>query len=100
MTLLLYAALGGALYFLPFDLIQVHHYSPVAAGAALMPLIVLISVLSGWAGRLVDRYGFKKVHRCAVLAAESRAGQYKYSDIENAAAHLHGMLEALRPARR
>jgi hypothetical protein len=30
-----------------------------------------------------------------VLAAESRAGQYKYFDIENAAAHLHGMLEAL-----
>ncbi len=57
LTLLLYAALGGALYFLPFDLIQVHHYSPAAAGAALMPLIVLISVLSGWAGRLIDRYG-------------------------------------------
>ena len=57
LTLLLYAPLGGALYFLPFDLIQVHHYSPAAAGAALMPLIVLISVLSGWAGRLIDRYG-------------------------------------------
>jgi EmrB/QacA subfamily drug resistance transporter len=57
LTLLLYAALGGTLYFLPFDLIQVHHYPPAAAGAALMPLIVLISVLSAWAGRLVDRYG-------------------------------------------
>jgi hypothetical protein len=29
-----------------------------------------------------------------VLAAESRAGQYKYHDIENAAAHLHGMIDA------
>jgi hypothetical protein len=38
---------------------------------------------------------FKNVHRCAVLAAESRAGQNKYIDIEIAAAHLHGMLEAL-----
>ena len=39
-------------------------------------------------------YGdFEDVHRCAVLAAESRAGQNKYQDIENAAAHLHGMLE-------
>jgi hypothetical protein len=37
---------------------------------------------------------FEKVHRCAVLAAESRAGQYKYQDIESAAAHLHGMLES------
>jgi hypothetical protein len=41
-------------------------------------------------------YGdFKKVHRCAVLSAESRAGQYKYDDIELAVAHLHGMLETL-----
>jgi hypothetical protein len=39
-------------------------------------------------------YGdFGDVHRCAVLAAESRAGQRKYADIELAAAHLHGMLE-------
>jgi hypothetical protein len=42
-------------------------------------------------------YGdFQDVHRCAVLAAESRAGQRKYVDIELAAAHLHGMLEAMR----
>jgi hypothetical protein len=41
-------------------------------------------------------YGdFNNVHRCAVLAAEARAGQYKYTDIELAAAHLHGMLEEL-----
>jgi hypothetical protein len=44
---------------------------------------------------------FHKVHRCALLAAESRAGQYKYSDVEMAAAHLHGMIEAVNtPARR
>jgi hypothetical protein len=36
------------------------------------------------------------VHRCAVLAVESRAGQYDYLDTENAAAHLHGMLETLK----
>jgi hypothetical protein len=43
-------------------------------------------------------YGdFEKIHRCGVLAAESRAGQYKYHDIENAAAHLHGMIDAARP---
>jgi len=34
-------------------------------------------------------YGdFKKVHRCAVISAESRAGQYKHFDIEKAAARL------------
>jgi hypothetical protein len=42
-------------------------------------------------------YGdFHKVHRCGLLAAESRAGQRKYYDIELAVAHLHGMLEALQ----
>jgi len=46
-------------------------------------------------------YGdFKKVHRCAVLSAESRAGQYKHFDIERAAAHLHGMIDAIKPAER
>jgi hypothetical protein len=44
-------------------------------------------------------YGdFKKVHRCGLLSAESRAGQYKHFDIENAAAHLHGMLDARKGA--
>lgn len=42
-------------------------------------------------------YGdFKNVHRCAVLSAESRAGQYKYFDIENAAGHLHGMIDSAK----
>jgi hypothetical protein len=42
-------------------------------------------------------YGdFNNVHRCAVLSAKSRAGQYKHVDIENAAAHLHGMLDNAR----
>lgn len=46
-------------------------------------------------GRYKFPYGdFEAVHRCAVLAAESRAGQYKYADIESAAAHLHGMIDA------
>ncbi len=47
-------------------------------------------------GRYKFPYGdFVRVHRCAVLSAESRAGQYKYTDIELACAHLHGMLDAL-----
>ena len=44
-------------------------------------------------------YGdFENVHRCAMPAAESRARQRKYRDIELAVAHLHGMLESLRKA--
>ena len=39
-------------------------------------------------------YGdFSDVHRCAILSAESRAGQYKHFDIQRAAAHLHGMID-------
>jgi len=40
-------------------------------------------------------YGdFKKAHRCGLLAAESRAGQYDYTDIERAAHKLHELMEA------
>jgi EmrB/QacA subfamily drug resistance transporter len=57
LTLLLYAALGGALFFLPFNLIQVQGYSPTAAGAALLPFIAIISLLSRWAGGIAARFG-------------------------------------------
>jgi hypothetical protein len=44
------------------------------------------------------RYGdFQKVHRCAVLAAEWRAHDYEYADIEVAFAYLRGLLDALMP---
>jgi hypothetical protein len=46
-------------------------------------------------------YGdFEKAHRCGLLAAESRAGQYKYLDIERAAAELHELIDAQAHARR
>ncbi|HEX2183335.1 MAG TPA: MFS transporter [Rubrobacteraceae bacterium] len=57
LTLFLYAGLGGALYFLPFNLIQVHGYSATAAGSAFLPFIVITFVMSRWAGGLVTRYG-------------------------------------------
>jgi hypothetical protein len=48
-------------------------------------------------GRYKFPYGdFEDVHRCGVISAESRAAQYDYGDIKDAAAHLHGMLEAKR----
>jgi MFS family permease len=57
MTFLLYAALGALFYFLPFVMIQADGYSATIAGAAMLPFMVLIVVLSRLAGGLVYRIG-------------------------------------------
>ena len=56
-TFLIYSALGGALFFIPFDFIQVHKYSATKAGMAFLPFILLMFFLSRPMGIIVDKYG-------------------------------------------
>ncbi len=57
MTFLLYGAMTGSLFFLPFNLMQVQGWSATEAGAALLPLILLIALFSLAAGKMVAKLG-------------------------------------------
>ena len=56
-TLLLYAGLGAALFFVPFELIQARGETPTRAGASLLPFVAEMSALSRLTGRLGERVG-------------------------------------------
>ena len=67
LTFFLYGSLGGLLVLLPFLLIQIHHWSAVAAGAALLPVPVLIGIGSRLMGRVAARIGGRMPLSCGSL---------------------------------
>ena len=58
-TLLFWAAWSGAIFFIPFNLIQLQGYSAASAGLAFVPLVLALFIFSPWAGGLVAKYGAK-----------------------------------------
>ncbi len=56
-TLIVYAALGGALFLLPVQLQVADHYSPLESGASLLPLTAIMLAFSASSGRLAGRIG-------------------------------------------
>lgn len=61
LTLLLYFALGGVLFFLPFVLIGAFGYSATAAGATLLPFSIILGLLSSAAGQAMERFGARRM---------------------------------------
>ncbi len=59
LTLFVYAALGGAMFFLPLNLIQIQGYSELKAGLAMLPIIISIAGISPLAGKFADRKGVR-----------------------------------------
>jgi len=60
LTFALYGAMALVMFLLPLDLIQVHGYSATAAGAATLPFVLILFLLSRWSGGLIDRFGARR----------------------------------------
>src|SRR5207245_3052393 len=56
-TFVVYGALGGGLFLLPVELQVVAGYSPIASGAALLPVTFIMLALSARSGALSARIG-------------------------------------------
>jgi EmrB/QacA subfamily drug resistance transporter len=85
LTFLLYGALYGALFVIPFYVIQVRHYAPAAAGAVFLPLIAIMFFFSARVGAMAEKLGERRLlvggACCAgagfcLLAALSASGGY------------------------
>ncbi|WP_407156487.1 MFS transporter [Bradyrhizobium sp. STM 3557] len=81
LTLLLYFALGGLMYFLPFGLIRIGGYTATQAGAALLPLALMLGFGSTFAGMLADRYGARLMLSGGPLLAAPGFAMLGFADL-------------------
>jgi EmrB/QacA subfamily drug resistance transporter len=91
LTLLLYGALGGSLYVIPFYMIQVRHYAPAAAGAVFVPLILLMFLFSARVGGLVPRIGERLLMCAGAVLAGTGFAAFAWL------APLHGYARSILP---
>ena len=75
LTVFLYGALAGGLFFVPFVLIQGQGYSAAQAGAAFLPFSLPLGLLSGRVGGLMGRSGRARplIAGTLIVAARLRA---------------------------
>jgi len=89
-TLAVYAGLGSALFLLTLTLQQALGYSPLAAGAALLPVTLLLLVLSPSAGRLAQVWGARLPLTLGPLGVAS--GMLLMLRLQLGASYLSGVL--------
>ena len=68
-TFLYWAAWSSAIFFIPFNLIQLQGYSAAGVGVAFAPLIVALFVFSRWAGGTVAKYGARPAVMAGTILA-------------------------------
>ena len=66
-TLLIWTCMGAVTFFIPMLIIVAWKLPPTYAGSMFLPFSVLITVLSPFAGRLVDRFGTRPMLTCGSL---------------------------------
>jgi hypothetical protein len=76
LTWFLYGALGGMIILVPFLLIQVEHWSALQAGAALLPIPVIIGLGSRFMGRYAQRIGARMPLTVGCLLVAAGLGLY------------------------
>lgn len=81
-TLLLYFALGGALYYLPFGLIRFGGYSAAQAGAALLPFALIMGFGASVAGTIADRSGPRLMLTLGPLVAAAGLAMLAFADLK------------------